>query len=127
MSPLTGQVMAAVGVTTSDALINWAGRQPPSAFAELAPLVCASADPVAHQIIADAASRLINTLDELDSPNGPVVLAGGLLTADTPVRTQVLELLRARRTDVHIAYDPAVGAARLAARRQIWHNGQTPT
>ena len=40
------------GVTTildsglpKKALINWAGRQPPSSFAALAPLVCTSTDP----------------------------------------------------------------------------------
>jgi N-acetylglucosamine kinase-like BadF-type ATPase len=112
-SPLAAEVMRSAGVTTSDDLVNWAGRQPPSAFAALCPLVCASADPVAGRILDDAVARLLGTLSELDS-GGPVVLAGALLTGDTPVRRGVLAALGNRAT---VAGNPACGAARLAIRR----------
>jgi len=113
-SALAAEVMARAGVDTPGALADWAGRQPPSAFAGLCPLVCASDSPAATAIIARAASRLLGTLTDLDTSDGPVVLAGGLLTADTPVRRRVRAALGARAT---VAGDPALGAARLAARQ----------
>jgi glucosamine kinase len=113
-STLAAEVMAHARVDTPDALADWAGRQPPSAFAALCPLVCASQSPAATSIIAAAASRLLGTLTELDTSDGPVVLAGGLLTADTPVRRRVRAALGSRAT---VAGDPALGAARLAAQR----------
>jgi glucosamine kinase len=106
-------VMASAGVDSSDALVNWAGRQPPSSFAALSPMVCASPSPVAGAIVAEAVSRLLGTLAALDTSDGPVVLAGGLLTASTPVQRGVRAALGARAT---IAGDPARGAARLAAQ-----------
>ena len=110
-SALAGRVLAYAGVTSADALIAWAGRQPPSSFAGLAPLVCASDDPVAGRIVAGAVSRLLATLAELGRPDGPVVLAGGLLSTATPVQRGVLDALGARAS---VAGDPAAGAARLA-------------
>jgi N-acetylglucosamine kinase-like BadF-type ATPase len=70
-------------------------------------------DPDAGSIVAAAVGRLTTTLAELRAPDGPIVLAGGLLTADTPVRDGVLAALRGRA--VSTARDPAAGAARLAA------------
>jgi N-acetylglucosamine kinase-like BadF-type ATPase len=110
-SGLAARVLMHAGVASPDALIAWAGRQPPSAFAALAPVVCAADDPVAHRIVAEAVSRLVATLGELGRPDGPVVLAGGLLAADTPVRRGVLAALGDRAS---VAGDPALGAARLA-------------
>ena len=106
------QVFAHAGVSSADALIAWAGRQPPSAFAGLAPLICASDHPVAVRIVAGAVSRLLGTLAELGAPGGPVVLAGGLLAAATPVQRGVLAALGDR---ARVAGDPASAAARLAA------------
>jgi N-acetylglucosamine kinase-like BadF-type ATPase len=111
-SALADEVLRQVGVESTDALVNWAGRQPPSAFAALAPLVCASGSDTARQIVAEAVSRLLGTLAALGE-DGPVVLAGGLLTTDTPVRRGVLAALGDR---AGVAGDPALGAARLAAR-----------
>ncbi|HET6530983.1 MAG TPA: BadF/BadG/BcrA/BcrD ATPase family protein [Actinoplanes sp.] len=112
-SPLAAAIMRYAGVTSSDALVNWAGRQPPTVFAGLCPLVCATADPVAGRILDDAVARLLATLAELGG-TGPVVLAGALLTGDTPVRRGVVAALGDRAT---VAGDPALGAARLALRR----------
>jgi len=120
-SDLGARVFAYAGVASADALIAWAGRQPPSAFAGLAPIVCRSGDPVAARIVAGAVTRLLATLGELDRPDGPVVLAGGLLTAGTPVQRGVLAALGDRAS---VAGDPALGAARLAAARQVQHVGE---
>jgi glucosamine kinase len=45
-----------------------------------------------------------------------VVLAGGLLAGDTPVRDGVLAVLAERQTPTGTARDPAAAAAWLAAR-----------
>jgi hypothetical protein len=50
----------------------------------------------------------------LDAAGHPVVLAGGLLTNDTPIRRGVRSVLEARGVAVGTATDPALGAARLA-------------
>ncbi|GIF22668.1 N-acetylglucosamine kinase-like BadF-type ATPase [Actinoplanes tereljensis] len=50
------------------------------------------------------------------TPTRPVVLAGGLLAGDTPVREAVAETLRKRGTTVGTSRDPAAAAAWLAAR-----------
>ncbi|WP_432986253.1 N-acetylglucosamine kinase [Dactylosporangium sp. CA-233914] len=117
-SPLAREVAAHAGAATPDDLVHWAGTLPP--FGAVAPLVCELADagdPDAASIVTEAAARLIATLDELESPHAPVVLAGGLLVAGTPVRRAVLTRLTARGTAVGTATDPALGAARLALRR----------
>ncbi|HEY1174882.1 MAG TPA: BadF/BadG/BcrA/BcrD ATPase family protein, partial [Phytomonospora sp.] len=104
----------------ADTLVDWAHQLPRKEIAALAPAVCAAADtgdPDCAAIVADAAARLIATLDELGGPSGPVVLAGGLLTADTAVRRAVLATLAARGTTTLTGHDAALGAAWLAARR----------
>jgi glucosamine kinase len=112
-APLSAAVARHAGARSPDALASWAARQPATAFAALAPLVCASGDPLAARIVAEAADRLVATLAELDAPGAPVVLAGGLLTADTPVRRRVRAALRGR--EVSVSGDPVSGAVRLAA------------
>jgi N-acetylglucosamine kinase-like BadF-type ATPase len=124
-SSLATQVLAAAGITSADALVNWAGTQPPSAFAALAPLVCTSPDPLAKKIIAEAVARLLKTLDQLDSPGTPVVLAGSLLTEDTPIRTGVLNALRSRGAQVGTAVNPVVGAIHLARTAMGWDRQPT--
>jgi N-acetylglucosamine kinase-like BadF-type ATPase len=104
-------------VASADDLVHWAGGLPLASFAALAPVVCAAADagdPDAGRIVAEAVTRLIATLDELEAPGAPVVLAGGLLTADTPVRRGVVAVLGERGVGIGTATDPALGAARLA-------------
>ncbi|WP_410813387.1 N-acetylglucosamine kinase [Micromonospora sp. 067-2] len=114
---LAAVIAARAGVTSCDELVRWAGRQQPAAFAALAPLVCGSAtagDALAERLTAEAAARLVATLGELGPPDGPVVLAGSLLTKTTPVRAAVLASLAG---PVTTAGDPAVGAAWLALRQ----------
>ena len=113
---LAAEVAAHAGVGSRDELVQWAGRQAPSAFAALAPLVCASAatgDPTAVRLTTEAATRLAATLAELGPHDGPVVLAGGLLAANTPVRKALLAIVPGQVTT---SRDPAAGAAWLALR-----------
>jgi glucosamine kinase len=113
-SALGTAVMVHTETRTPDELIAWATHQRPRAFAGLAPLVCRIADDESARIIAEAVERLLATVAELGVPDGPVVLAGGLLTADTPIRRGVRAALgdRARPSG-----DPVSGAARLALQR----------
>jgi glucosamine kinase len=113
-SALGTAVLESTGTRTADELIAWATRQSPGAFARLAPLVCTTRDPEAERIVAEAVDRLVATVAELDHPDGPVVLAGGLLTAGTPIRAGVLDALGDR---ARISGDPVTGAARLARHR----------
>ncbi|AEV81537.1 ATPase [Actinoplanes sp. SE50] len=120
------RVAAHAGVGSCDELVRWAQALPLDAIAALAPIVCdaaRAADPTATALVADAARRLTRTLDSLGSP-GPVVLAGSLLTADTPVREILLATLRARGATVTLAGDPAEAAARLAVH--LAENGNRP-
>ncbi|MET8151001.1 N-acetylglucosamine kinase [Actinoplanes sp. NPDC049668] len=113
---LAARIAAHAEVDSRDALVHWAGGRPPTEFAALAPLVCAAAaagDPLAGRLTAEAGAHLVATLAELGPPDGPVVLAGGLLTRDTPVRAAVLAAVS---TPVTTARDPATGAAWLALR-----------
>ncbi|GIF16779.1 N-acetylglucosamine kinase [Actinoplanes teichomyceticus] len=116
-SALAARVAAHAAIGSRDELVRWAQALPLDAIAALAPVVCDAArtgDPDAGRIVADAVRRLTRTLDSLRSP-GPVVLAGSLLTSDTPVRDGVLAGLRARGVPVTSAGDPAAAAAWLAA------------
>jgi glucosamine kinase len=119
-SPLGTRVFAHAGVSTVDELVRWATPAAgPPPLAGLAPLVCALAragEPTAARIVADAAARLVATLGALGPVEGPVVLAGSLLTRDTPVRAAVCAVLSARGGRPHVAGDPALAAAWLAAR-----------
>ncbi len=115
-SPFATAVAAQTGATGRDRLIGWAQELHHAEIASLAPLVCAMAragDPHATAIVADAVRRLTATLDEL-RPDGPVVLAGSLLTAATPVRDGLLAGLGARSVPTLISRDPAAAAAWLA-------------
>ncbi|WP_305786981.1 N-acetylglucosamine kinase [Symbioplanes lichenis] len=117
-TPFAARVAAHAGVPTADAMVYWAQALPWDSIGALAPLVCAAAragDPHATTLVAAAVGRLVRTLDDLHA-DGPVVLAGGLLTGDTPVRDGVLSTLHARGCRPRTARDPAAGAAWLAAR-----------
>ncbi|QFY07025.1 ATPase [Nonomuraea phyllanthi] len=92
--------------------------RPPLALAELAPLVSQAAesgDPTAQALVAEAASRLARTAAQVSDPGLPIVLAGGVLTAEGPVREAVQGLLEGAVT----AGDPAGAAAWLAARPSL--------
>ncbi|MET8090513.1 BadF/BadG/BcrA/BcrD ATPase family protein [Micromonospora sp. NPDC005220] len=114
---LAATIAAQAGVTSCDELVRWAGRQQPAVFAALAPLVCAGAmagDALAERLTAEAAARLVATLGKVGPPDGPVVLAGSLLTETTSVRAAVLATLAG---PIATARDAAVGAAWLALRQ----------
>jgi glucosamine kinase len=116
--PLGRLVAARSGASSAAEAVRWAQALPLAEIGALAPEVCAAARPGsrdASQIIARAVEHLIATLDELAAP-GPVVLAGGLLAADTPVRDGVLSVMADRKVPTGTARDPAAGAAWLAAR-----------
>ncbi|MBL7257984.1 N-acetylglucosamine kinase [Paractinoplanes lichenicola] len=117
-SPFAAAIAARVGCAHADDLIRWAQALPFAEIDALAPLVCAlarEADPHARAITTEAAAELIRTLDELKVA-GPVVLAGGLLATDTPVRDGVRAILRGRDVECVPSRDPAAAAAWLAAR-----------
>lgn len=94
----------------------------PVALSRLAPLVTAAAadgDPVGCGIVAAGAAHLVDDLGPLrtvDDPS-PIVLAGGLLTADTPVAIAVRATVGRRwpGAPVAVAVDGAAAAAWLAA------------
>ncbi|WP_250009206.1 N-acetylglucosamine kinase [Actinoplanes sp. M2I2] len=116
-SPFAASIATRVGAVSPEALVAWAQHLPFTEIDALAPLVCElarNADPQARAITSSAATELIRSLDDLAAP-GPVVLAGSLLTQDTPVREEVRSILRARDVGTSTGADPTLGAARLAA------------
>ncbi|KAB1935509.1 ATPase [Micromonospora sp. ALFpr18c] len=108
---------------TVDATVQAVTRQPPIELARLAPLVVTAAtdgEPVATALITEAAAHLAESVGRI-RPTGaqtPVVLGGGLLTADTPLATAVRAELGRRWPDAPLrtAGDGAAAAAWLAAR-----------
>ncbi|WFF00330.1 BadF/BadG/BcrA/BcrD ATPase family protein [Micromonospora sp. WMMD964] len=109
--------------TTVDAAIQAVTRRAPVDLARLAPLVVDAAtngDPVATALITEAAAHLADSVGRI-RPAGavtPVVLGGGLLTADTPLATAVRVEIARQWPDAPLrtAGDGAVAAAWLAAR-----------
>ncbi|TDD47282.1 hypothetical protein E1286_17925 [Nonomuraea terrae] len=90
----------------------------PLALAELAPLVSRAAragDPAAVSIVEEAARRLVRTVSAVHEPGLPIVLSGGVLTPEGPVRDAVRDLLEGAGT-VTVAGDAAGAAAWLAAQ-----------
>jgi N-acetylglucosamine kinase-like BadF-type ATPase len=118
-SPLAAKVAAQTGAGSADDLIRWAQALPLDRIGALAPVICAAArhgDPAARAIVAEAVRHLHATLTGLRAePGTPVVLAGGLLVEDTPVRAGMLAALWTTGTAVGTARDPAAAAAHLAA------------
>ncbi|CCH19962.1 N-acetylglucosamine kinase [Micromonospora lupini] len=108
---------------TVDATIQAVTRRPPIELARLAPLVVTAAtdgEPVATALIAEAAAHLAGSVGRI-RPGGattPVVLGGGLLTADTPLAAAVRAEIARDWPDATLrtAGDGAAAAAWLAAR-----------
>jgi N-acetylglucosamine kinase-like BadF-type ATPase len=94
-------------------------REPPLRLATLAPLVTGlyADDSVAAEIVTEAAELLMAAVDALDpvgSGYRDVVLGGGLLLADGPLRALVAGGLADRfGLTARFAEDGAVGAAKL--------------
>ena len=115
--------VAARARDTVDALVQAVTRQPPVALATVAPLVVqahAQGDPTAGALIAEAARRLVASLARIRATDerSPVVLGGGLLTADTGLSRAVRAEVTGRwpQAPLHTAADGALAAAWLAAR-----------
>ncbi|MEV4656383.1 BadF/BadG/BcrA/BcrD ATPase family protein [Micromonospora sp. NPDC049301] len=108
---------------TVDATIQAVTRRPPIELARLAPLVITAAadgEPVATALVAEAAAHLVDSVGRI-RPAGavtPVVLGGGLLTADTPLAAAVRGEIAQRwpAAPLCTAGDGAAAAAWLAAR-----------
>ncbi|WP_051367843.1 N-acetylglucosamine kinase [Hamadaea tsunoensis] len=115
-SAFADEVRRHAGASDVDGLVRWGNAARAGGLGALSPVVCSHAgdDPVAKSIVDDAARELVATLDDLGDPDGPIVLAGGLLTGGTPVQTAVAGLLTTRGATVAIAGDAAEAAARLA-------------
>lgn len=111
------------------ALVKEVYGNPPAALGRLAPAVGAAAadgDPVARDIVAEAASHLLTDVDAVrpalagreDSRGGIGLVTAGSLLETGPVAEAVRAGLRERfGMDPAPAGDGAVGAARIALRR----------
>ncbi|MET8868610.1 BadF/BadG/BcrA/BcrD ATPase family protein [Nonomuraea sp. NPDC004580] len=112
---------AALSSRTADLIIIRAQAAPVATLAPLAPLVGQAAeagDPAAAAIIESAADRLLATLARVRVPGetSPIVLAGGVLMAQGPLRERVRGLCAERwAASVVIPGDTAAAAAWLAA------------
>jgi glucosamine kinase len=115
------------GRTAAERVVAAVHRDPPIALARLAPLVstaAAAGDGVAAGIAARAADALVAavTVVRTDAESTPIVLAGGVVTADTPVAGRTRAALEEHWPGcVRVAGDPARAAARLAAVRSGLH------
>jgi len=106
-----------------DLLVQRVTRRPPVELAKLAPLVItahAEGDPTATALLAESARLLTESVARIREPGdpSPIVLAGGLLTGDTPLAPAVERELSARWPEAPRprASDGAAAAAWLAAR-----------
>ncbi|MET7330368.1 BadF/BadG/BcrA/BcrD ATPase family protein [Nonomuraea sp. NPDC005650] len=125
--PLMDLVCAHFGVTgeprgRADRIVRLA-QADRTLVAAACPLVAEAAtagDGRAAEIVDEAARRLVATAGRV-AGEGPIVLAGGVLTADGPVRTAVLGLLGDR--EVATARDGAAGASWLAALDHLGDRG----
>ena len=106
----------------AQAILADAFRRPPAELGRLAPAVSALADrgdPVAQQICAEAAARLLHTFDSVGPPpDSAVVLAGSVLLSPGPIARAVRDGLRERTpAEPSEARDGAGGAAAMAIAR----------
>lgn len=125
LEQLTGSPETTLIRSESAEMVRLVHTRPPVALAELAPLVTAAADDDAEaaRILDEAAAHLARsaalarTDSEADTKSQPLVLAGSLLTTDTPLASRVRSALAVRwpEAPVSVALDGAAGAAWLAA------------
>jgi len=114
--PLLARLLGRSGPFTAQDVIGAAYAEPPASLGSLAPVVteCAGGDPVADDIVARGVAGLLASLDAVRG-EGPVVLAGSLLTHHGPVLDAVRAGLAERGVlDPATATTPAAGAAWLA-------------
>jgi N-acetylglucosamine kinase-like BadF-type ATPase len=116
---LTSAVHAAVGGVGPGGFVSAFYALARDKMAAIAPILFDAAragDPAAGAIVTDGAGRLAGTLLTLSPGDGPVVLAGGLLTGVPELRVAVQARLRAAiGREAVLAGDAALAAARLAA------------
>ncbi|MEV4556682.1 BadF/BadG/BcrA/BcrD ATPase family protein [Kitasatospora sp. NPDC049285] len=116
-----------LGVHPRAALITAAHAEPPARLARLAPLVldhAAAGDPVAAALLERAADLLLETLALIREPASdlPIVLAGGILSADTPLTPRLRTRLAARWPDAPLTHARnGAGAAAWLAARTLGH------
>ncbi|SDL87646.1 BadF-type ATPase [Nonomuraea jiangxiensis] len=87
-----------------------------AALSSLVSRAAEAGDPLAVEIVQEAAGHLVTTLRRVHAA-GPVVLAGSVLTSEGPVRAAVMRLLAGET--VTTARDAAGAAAWLAARELL--------
>ncbi|GAA3986126.1 BadF/BadG/BcrA/BcrD ATPase family protein [Allokutzneria multivorans] len=117
LSPLGERVRGRFGASTREDFLTAVYTASRAEIAALAPAVfdLTGSSPHATAIVEEAAQRLLATLAELGEVPGPLVLAGGLLTSDTPLRSAVLHRLARVAEPSVTALDAARAAAWLAA------------
>lgn len=119
---LAAAIPEALGVTAGtdpvQGVIGAVYAEPPARLGRIAPVVTAAAatDQVAEAICAEAARLLLGTLDAVlgSAGTGPVVFAGGVLTAESVVSTLVRTGVAERGREVVRGEDGALGAAAMA-------------
>lgn len=97
-------------------VIHALNTRPPVRLAELAPLVTAAfaaRDPVAERIVEEAARLLAQTVGRVRQPEErtPIVLAGSLARADSPVGAKLRALVAARHFGPLLSAHSGVGGA----------------
>jgi N-acetylglucosamine kinase-like BadF-type ATPase len=127
-TPLSRAVLGQLGVSdprdqprqVADDVVQAVNIRPPVALAELAPLVLSlvDVDPTAAELVRAAADHLVATLAHVHADGLPIVLAGGLLAAGSPLAAEIRTRVSGRwpASVQHDAGDGAAAAAWLAAR-----------
>lgn len=113
------------------ALIQAVNAQPPIRMAELAPLVtaaCGAQDPAAADIVERAALLLADTVARVRSAGEqtPLVLAGRVVAASTPVGTSVRRLAEQRFAGSVCSAQDGLGGAAWLALAAIEPDAATP-
>jgi glucosamine kinase len=123
---LESSLVKACGLERPEQLIAWVASASKKEIAGLAPVVCDAADEgdvVAEEMIDKAIEHLIAHVLTVMRRLGPwhgrpkVALAGGLISADRPLRARVRSALSGLIcSPITRPVDPARGAARMAIR-----------
>jgi glucosamine kinase len=124
---LSDRLAKGIGATTLDHIVLWAQHAKPYDVAALAQAVCETADAgdaAATRLVRQTARDLCAHLEALarrlhGAKQLKAALAGGLLTRGSPVRRELVALVREQVKGVTVLdtdVDPAVGALALAAR-----------
>ncbi|WP_200948440.1 N-acetylglucosamine kinase [Kitasatospora sp. Root107] len=115
------------GPRVRSALITAAHADAPVRLARLAPLVLDAAtagDPQARRLVERAADHLLDSLTTVRPAHSqlPVVLAGGVLSPDSPLTAEVRTRVAARWPDAPVTHaGNTAGAAAWLATRRLGH------